>query len=64
MEAYINEYVLPLTTGPNKSRKRTSKFYTLKKIDKKREQDLGNIAKNLMSILQAHGITAQTTPYP
>lgn len=71
MEQYIHQYILPLpTTGPKKRRKRSRKLATFthksstKQENKSREKELNNIAKNAMEILQAHGITAQTSPYP
>ena len=71
MEQFVCQFVLPPpTTGPRKRRKRTRKLATFthksskQREHKTREQELNNIAKNAMEILQAHGITAQTSPYP
>ena len=70
LDLFLKEYVLPLPTGPRKRRKRLRKLATFThkspttREGKRREQELSNIAKNAMSILQAHGITAQTSPYP
>ena len=67
---FVQEYTLPLPTGgPRKQRKQLHKLSTfthtsqMTRESKRREQELTNIAKNAMSILQAHGITAQTSPY-
>lgn len=71
MEEFICQYILPLaTTDTRKCRKRSRKLATFthksstKQESKTREKELNNIAKNAMEILQAHGITAQTCPYP
>ena len=70
LDLFVQEYVLPLPAGPRKRRKRLRKLATFThkpsttREGKRREQELSNIAKNAMSILQAHGITAQTSPYP
>ena len=71
MKVFVQEYILPLpTTGPRKRRKRLRKLATFTHKEsttregKRREQELTNIAKNAMTILQTHGITAQTSPYP
>lgn len=71
MNLFVEEYILPQpTNGPKKRRKRLRKLATFThkssstKEGKRREQELSNIAKNAMTILQAHGITAQTSPYP
>ena len=70
MQTFINMHILPSpNSGPRKRRKRTHKLATFthkshtKTESKRREQEL-NIAKNAMEILQAHKITAQTSPYP
>ena len=71
MRSFVQEYILPLPTGgPRKRSKRHRKLLTFThrskttREGKRREQELTNIAKNAMSILQANGITAQTSPYP
>ena len=71
MQLFIKQHTLPpQTTGPRKRRKRTPKLatFTFKattvRESKKREQELTNIAKNAMEILQANRICTQTSPYP
>ena len=70
MERFVEEYMLPLSIGPKKRKKRLGKLATFTnkpsntREGKRREQELSNIAKNAMSILQANGIAAQTSPYP
>lgn len=71
MGVYVNEHMLPLPTiGPKKRRKRSRKLATsthkstTTREGKRRENELTNITKSAMSILQAHGITEQTSPYP
>lgn len=71
IKEFICTYILPSPTpGPRKRRKRTRKLATFtyksttKRESKKREKELNNIAKNAMEILQAHKITAHTSPYP
>ena len=68
---FLCTYILPSPTpGPRKQRKRTRKLATFtyksstKRESKRREKELNNIAKNAMEILQAHKITAHTSPYP
>ena len=70
VDKFVQEYIIPLSTGPRKRRKRLRKLATFTqkpsntREGKRREQELTNIAKNAMSILQANGIAAQTSPYP
>ena len=65
-DLFVQEHILSLPTGPQKLRKRPRKIATFThKLStttkrKGREQELSTIA---MSILQSHGITAQTSPY-
>ena len=69
-DLFVQEHILASPTGPQKRRKRPRKLatFTYKPSTtaegKRREQELSTIAKNAMSILQSHGITAQTSPYP
>lgn len=72
MKEFICMHILPSpTTGPRKRRKKLVNYEHLpkghastKRESKRREQELNNIAKNAMEILQANKITAQTSPYP
>ena len=71
MQHFVKEYTLPpQSTGPRKRRKRTRKLATFThktttmRESKKREQELTNIAKNAMEILQANRICKQTSQYP
>ena len=70
MTKFVEEYILLPQTGARTRRKRPRKLATFSvrscttSEGKKREQELSNIAKNAMEILQANGITAQTLPYP
>lgn len=70
MTNYVKEYILPQPTTARKRRKRSRKLATFTKKSstasesKRREQELSNIATNAIQILQANGITAQTSPYP
>ena len=67
LDTYLQEQVLG--TPPEKKRKRPPKLATFTsrpstREGKRREQELMNIAKNAMELLQANEITAQTSPYP
>ena len=68
-----NDIVFLLHTALHKSRPRKKRPQKLSKFSttatpareqKCRVNELENIAKNAMQILQEHGITAQTSPYP
>ena len=70
-KTFVSEYVLPSPQpGPRKQRKRTRKLATFTRSSvtasesKKRENELTDIAKNAMTILQENGTTAQTCSYP
>ena len=55
------------TTNAKKRPQKLSTFSTTAtpaREQKRRVNELENIAKNAMQILQEHGITAQTSPYP
>ena len=60
VDKFVQEYIIPLSTGPRKRRKRLRKLATFTqkpsntREGKRREQELTNIAKNAMSILQAN----------
>ena len=71
MIKYIKEQILPLPEGesrPRKKRPQKLSTFTTKaapaREQKRRVNELENIAKNAMQILQDHGITGQTSPYP
>ena len=65
MHRFVQEHILPpLTTGPHKRTRKLATFThkaTTARESKKREQELTNIAKNAMKILQASGICTQTS---
>ena len=70
MATFVEEHILPVRTGGRKRRKRPRKLATFTgrssttSEGKRRENELSNIARNAMQILQANGITAQTSPHP
>ena len=71
MLKYVKEHILPLPEGESRPRKkRLQKLSTFSKTvapareQKRRVNELENIATNAMQILQERGITAQTSPYP
>ena len=66
MQEYVSTTII---YRPRKQRKRLRTLATFAnkpsttREGKRREQELSNTARNVMPILQAHGITAQTLPY-